>query len=213
LLNVKQIVTGKWKENCYIISCLNSDALIIDPGGEEKNIVKYIKEKNLNVYAILNTHAHYDHLGAVKSLKDRYKVPFYLHSKDETLLRFANLYVKVFEGVGLIQIPQVDYFYDQINAQYNIEDFSIQILSTPGHTCGSVCIQIENCLFTGDTLFRGKIGRTDLPGGNEQSLIESMQTISKLPKDLIIYPGHGKRSTIGNEFKYNLDFTTALLWA
>jgi len=123
------------------------------------------------------------------------------------------LYVKIFEGTDFINIPEVDYYYDQIETQNNIEDFSIQVLFTPGHTWGSVCLLIENCLFSGDTLFNEKIGRIDLPGGDEQSLKKSLKTIAKLPKHICIYPGHGTTSTIKNELKYNKTFIQALEWA
>ena len=209
-INIKQIANGKWKENCYVVSNLNSDALIIDPGDAEKSIVNYIKGKMLNVCAILNTHAHYDHVGAISKLKDEFSIPLFLHSKDEKLLKSANLYAKIFDGIGPIIIPTVDYYFDQIDIQDYLASFSIKVLFTPGHTWGSVCILIEDCLFTGDTLLNGKIGRIDLPGGDEQALRESLKTISKLPKHISIYPGHGTSSTIGNELKYNKNFIQAL---
>jgi hydroxyacylglutathione hydrolase len=133
-----------------------------------------------------------------------------LHSKDEKLLKSSNLYVKVFEGKDYIKIPKVDFFYDQIENKINIVDFSIQVLFTPGHTYGSVCLLIQNYLFTGDTLLKGKIGRTDLPGGNEDVLKKSLKTISKLPKHISIYAGHGASSTIKKELNYNQDFIETL---
>ena len=184
--------------------------MIIDPGGDEKNITNCILENNSNVCAIINTHAHYDHIGAVNYLKNKYSVPFYLHSKDEKLLQSANFYMKVFEGTNYIKIPEVDFFIDHMENLINIANFSIEILFTPGHTYGSVCLLIENCLFTGDTLFKGEIGRTDLPGGNEDILKKSLKTISMLPKYISIYAGHGAPSTIEEELKHNRNFIQAL---
>ena len=209
-INIKQIPTGKWKENCYIISKSIGDALIIDPGDDKQKIAKYLDNNDFNVSAILNTHAHYDHIGAVKYLKDKYHLPFFLHSADERLLRSANLYVKIFDGTDLIGIPSVDYFYDQSNVQDVIKRFSIEVIFTPGHTQGSVCLLIDGCLFTGDTLLNEKIGRTDLPGGNKQVLKESLKIISKMPSHINIYPGHGSSSTIGYELKNNSSFIQAL---
>ena len=100
-INIKNIPNGKWKENCYVVSNLNSDALIIDPGGAVKSIVNFIKDKNLNVRAILNTHAHYDHVGAINKLKDEFSIPLFLHSKDDKLLKDANLYARIFESTTL----------------------------------------------------------------------------------------------------------------
>ena len=209
-INIKLIPTGKWKENCYIISNSTGDALIIDPGDDKQIIEKYIDNNDLKVSAILNTHAHYDHIGAVKYLKDKYHSLFFLYSADERLLRSANLYVKLFDGSGLIKIPSVDYFYDQSNVQDVIKRFSIEVIFTPGHTQGSVCLLIDGYLFTGDTLLNEKIGRTDLPGGNEQDLKESLKIISKMPSHINIYPGHGSSSTIGYELKNNSSFIQAL---
>ena len=209
-INIKLIPTGKWKENCYIISNSIGDALIIDPGDDKQKIEKYLDSNDFNVSAILNTHAHYDHIGAVKYLKDKYHIPFFLHSADEKLLKTANLYIKLFDGLGLIKIPSVDYFYDQYNVQDVIDSFKVEVIFTPGHTQGSVCLFIDDCLFTGDTLLNGKIGRTDLPGGNEQVLNESLKIISKMPNQTNIYPGHGTSSTVGYELQYNNKFIQAI---
>ena len=184
--------------------------MIIDPGGDEENIIKFIEDNNLNAVAILNTHAHYDHIGGINKLKDVYSIPLLLHSKDEKLLKSANLYATIFEGIGPIKIPDIDYFFDQIDIQDYIKGFSIKVLFTPGHTWGSVCLLIEDCLFTGDTLFNGDIGRVDLPGGNKQVLNKSLKIISKIPKDTNIYPGHGTVSTVRHELKYNIKFIKAI---
>ena len=124
-MNIKQIPTGKWKENCYIISKSTGEAIIIDPGDDKHKIVKYLDGNDFKVSAILNTHAHYDHIGAVKYLKDKYYSPFFLHSADEKLLRSANLYVKLFDGTDLIGIPSVDYFYDKSNVQLRMYTLSL----------------------------------------------------------------------------------------
>ena len=133
-----------------------------------------------------------------------------MHSADEKLLRTANLYIKLFEGSDFIKIPKVDYFYDQYNVQDVIANFKVEVIFTPGHTQGSVCLYIDDCLFTGDTLLSGKIGRTDLPGGDLRVLNESLKIISKMPTDINIYPGHGSSSTIGYELKNNNSFIQAL---
>ena len=209
-INIKQIPNGKWKENCYVVSNVKNNAFIIDPGSDEKNIINFIKDNNLIVGAILNTHAHYDHVGAIKKLKDEFSIPLFLHSKDEKLLKTANLYAKLFDGIGPITIPTVDYYFDQIDTQDYVAGFSIKVLFTPGHTWGSVCLLIGDCLFTGDTLLNGKIGRIDLPGGDKQALNKSLQIISKLSKQTNIYPGHGTSSKIGHQLKHNNSFIQAL---
>ena len=209
-LYIKRIITGKWKENCYIVRNSRKKAIIIDPGSDYNSINKIICNMKIELIAILNTHAHFDHIGCVSRLKDRYNMPFYLHSNDDKLLQSANLYISIFNGNGYIKVPKIDFFYDKTNISNNITDFNINIIHTPGHTYGSVCLLIEDVLFTGDTLFRGKIGRTDLPGGNKSLLNESLKKISKLPENLKIYPGHGCRSTIRYELLKNEEFKEAV---
>lgn len=212
-MHIRKIVTGKWKENCYIVNSFNNDAIIIDPGSDEECIVNFIEGNRLNIIAILNTHAHYDHIGAVNDLKNKLSIPFFLHSKDQKLLKYANLYTKVFEGDNRISIPTVDYYFDQIGMTIQLGEFSVQVFSTPGHTEGSVCFQIENYLFTGDTLLNGKVGRVDLPGGDEATLNKSLKIISELPVNIIVYPGHGESTSLSSELKYNKEFIEATQWA
>ena len=209
-INIEQIPNGKWKENCYIVSNYTNYALIIDPGSDEKKIIDFIENNNLTPIAIINTHAHYDHVGAIKKLKDKFSIPLFLHSEDEKLLKTANLYSVLFEGPGLIKIPEIEYYFDKIDIKDYIEGFLIKIIYTPGHTCGSVCFLIENNLFTGDTLLKGEIGRIDLPGGDESELNSSLKALAELPENINIYPGHGKPSTIGHELKNNKNFIKAI---
>ena len=206
MLNIKTIKTGKWRENCYIVNNFSKNGLIIDPGDNYDKITEYISENNINVLAIINTHAHYDHIGVVSILKKTLEIPFYLHSKDNRLLKSANLYKTLFEGEQSITVPSVDHFLDDCNQPLIFNDIKVTVIETRGHTEGSVCFQIENCLFTGDTLFEKDIGRVDLPGGNKAELVESLKQLSKLPGSLKLYPGHGNSSTmqyvLGNNKKF-----------
>ena len=197
MLNIKTIKTGKWRENCYIVYDLSKSGFIIDPGDNYNEIIKYINNYNINVLAIVNTHAHYDHISAVSTLKDTLEVPFYLHSKDKRLLKSANLYRILFEGEQTITIPSIDHFLDECNESLIFNNIEVKVIETPGHTEGSVCFQIDNFLFTGDTLFEKDIGRVDLPGGNKEQLIESLKKISELPTSLKLYPGHGNSTILG----------------
>ena len=198
---IKQIPNGIWRENCYVVSNETKGALIIDPGSDHLAIQYYCDLNKLQVHAILNTHGHYDHIGAIKYLKNKYNIPLYMHSKDSRLVRSANLYKQLFEGEEIINIPTIDYFIDEINNPIKIGDFLIDFISTPGHTSGSVCILIKDCLFTGDTLLKGKVGRVDLPGGDPVLLKKSLIAISKLSNKNKIFPGHGKSSTIKKELE------------
>ena len=203
---IEQIPTGKWKENCYIVHNQDNDAVIIDPGANAKKIIQYVSIHRLNILAILNTHAHYDHVGAVAELKEEYSSPFILHSKDRKLLKTANMYATIFENSKPIMIPEIEHYFDMIKIEDYIKGFTISVIHTPGHTCGSVCIRISDCLFTGDTIFNGDIGRTDLPGGDQVSLNESLKLISNLTWQLRLFPGHGVETTLENELKHNKRF-------
>lgn len=212
MIFIEKIITGKWKENCYIIYDINKYSFIIDPGSNSDQIINLIKSKNLKVLAILNTHGHYDHIGAVKKLKDKFSIPFFLCFKDQRLLEHANLYLVFFLGAEFIQIPKVDYYFDKIRLPVKLANFSIKVLFTPGHTEGSVCFHVEDFIFTGDTLLKGKIGRIDLPGGDGHTMKKSLKIISKLPPKIIIYPGHGESTMLSNELKYNNEFIEVIQW-
>lgn len=206
---IKCIVNGRWQENCYLVS-ENKNMVIIDPGGNVEQIIEQVIENECKVLAVINTHGHFDHIGAVADLVDKYKCPFYLHSKDARLLRSANLYMNLFAGEKPVRIPSVDFFLDKISCPLIFDNFSINVLFTPGHTDGSVCFLIGDHLFTGDTLLKGNIGRVDLPGGDKVKLKTSLLNISDMPKELLIYPGHGESSSIAEELILNNSFICLL---
>ena len=134
-----------------------------------------------------------------------------MHSEDKKLLKSANLYKEIFEGDHFVKIPQVDRYFDQIKNPVQLGNFTINVVYTPGHTDGSVCLLVKDMIFTGDTLFKGNIGRVDLPGGDKKNLLNSLIKISKLSKDLKVFPGHGKTTTIGHELANNKKFSEILL--
>lgn len=205
-ISIHRIVNGKWAENCYIVSNRHNQALIIDPGGNLNLMCDYLKDNNLSLSAIINTHGHFDHVVSVADLVKKYQCPFYLHSKDERLLKSANLYMTLFEGEEKIGIPLVDFYLDKMNLPLIIDNFEIQVLFSPGHTEGSVCFLIENALFTGDTLLKNTIGRIDLPGANKEKLSKSLQILSRLNGSLEVYPGHGENTTLERELSFNERF-------
>lgn len=179
---VKKIVVGVLETNCYVVS-KDDECLVIDPGDEFKKIDKAIE--NLKVRGILLTHSHPDHVQATKAIREKYNCDVYVHEIEAKFLDF-KIGVKFLEE-GLLTCG----------------NFNLQIFHTPGHTPGSICILIDKKLFCGDTLFCGSVGRTDLPGGDMGQLINSVNRISKLEKDIKIYPGHGPISTIGAEIEHN----------
>ena len=199
-IRVNTFVNGRWKQNCYVACCENGNALVIDPGSQADDLIAWIDKNQWNVCAILNTHGHFDHIGAVAAVQQRYSAPFYLHRADERLMQRANLYRMVFEARDPVKIPTLSQDISALPQEFEAGPFKVEWFATPGHTEGSVCLKIENKLFSGDTLMRNAIGRTDLPGGNREQLIASVRKMASLPGDTVVYGGHGESTTITAEF-------------
>ncbi len=202
--------SNKWNQNCYLIINEKQETLIIDPGEGTKGITSFIKNNELKPLGILNTHAHFDHIFSVKELQNRLCVNFYLHSKDLKLLKRANLYGTVFNSTELIKIPEVDFYIDNLTRPLQLGNFNIEFLHTPGHTDGSICLLIDDYLFTGDVLFKNEIGRIDLPGGDNNKMNKSLKLLAQLSPHLKIYPGHGESTMMEDELKSNSKFIAAI---
>ena len=167
---------------------------LIDPGSEFKRIKEYIVKNNIKLDFIINTHGHYDHLGAVADLVREFKVPFYMHEKEEEIIADPkkNLSSSFSSNELLLQTCSL------ISGEIidNFLNLGIKIMNFAGHTPGSIIIKIDDNLFTGDILFKGSIGRTDLPGGSSRKMNNSLKTIKSFDKNLKIFPGHGPESTM-----------------
>jgi glyoxylase-like metal-dependent hydrolase (beta-lactamase superfamily II) len=199
-LQVTQFVNGRWRQNCYIVANGNGDALIVDPGSQAEEIAGLVKQNHWQIHAILNTHGHYDHVGAVALLKDRYAAPFYLHGADGQLLKRVNLYRMLFESPEAIKVPAITHDISELPAVFEVGPFSVSWIATPGHTEGSVCLLLGGVLFSGDTLMHDAVGRTDLPGGSREQLLASVRKLMDLPRETVVCGGHGPQSTLGAEF-------------
>lgn len=204
-LNIKMLVTGLFQTNCYIIRNEN-EAVIIDPGDDAEEIIRACED--LDVRYILLTHAHVDHVGALKEVSEKLrnsrKTPkILMHKSDLFLLNTAPSMARYF-GYEIEPPPEPSDFIDD-GEEITIGDLSIKAIHTPGHSPGGMSYlftdeQGKYHLFTGDVLFAGSIGRTDLPGGNYRQLIHSIKTkLLVLPSETIVYPGHGPTTTIGVE--------------
>lgn len=202
-LIVDKIVTGPFQENCFIVWNENqNEAILIDPGDEHQLIIDQIEEKNLTPIAILNTHAHLDHIGAVSKLKETYNIPFYIHKEERVILDSYESSCEMF-GLPIKEKPKVDKWLDS-EKKLRLGGFSIIIINTPGHTPGGICYEIENHIFVGDTLFLGSVGRTDLPGGNWDTLQKSLiHLISIVDHDKTIHSGHGNDTKLNHELISN----------
>jgi len=202
-MKIEHAQVGPLMVNCYFIS--EGDKLIIvDPGGSEEIIDDYIKSNKLKPVMIVNTHGHFDHIGAVQYLRKKYDIPFLIHKDDEFLLKMATSSAALF-GLPPVETPEVD---------RNIEDgetvsesgIDIDIIHTPGHSPGGVCLYIksEKVLITGDTLFARSVGRSDFPYADHGALIKNIKNkIMLLDDDVSVCPGHGEFSSISDEKLFN----------
>ena len=202
ILNVERVVTGPFQENSYLAwQDGTSSCLVIDPGDDPEKITQSIEHHDLNPIAIVNTHAHLDHIGGVSELKTHFNISFYLHHQEKPVL---DGYARdcAFFGMTPKETPEVDHWFG--NEDLSIGDFEIQLVETPGHTPGGTCLVVNNHVFTGDTIFAGSVGRTDLPGGNWNTLCNSLvKAMKEIPGDFILHPGHGPDTTLEQEMSQN----------
>jgi len=213
---IYQIVVGVCVTNCFLFCPNKNECIIIDPGGDEVEIISKIKALNLKPLGIALTHGHFDHIGALGKVKEYFlkknidleiaiqeEDNIYLGESGETVNKqFLNFFgfnqnKKYIDYMS--SIPQADIFLKENDILFNT---NIKIIETPGHTKGSICLysEKEKILFSGDTLFYRGIGRTDFPDGNQATIINSIKTkLFSLPDEITVYPGHGPTTTIGTE--------------
>ena len=201
------VVVGALETNCYLAYCEESRACaIIDPGAEPGKIVRAVAELELKPALILNTHGHVDHIGANREMKDKYGVPLYLHAADAAMLEDpGHLAINLLLGAQDSPAP------DRLLAdgdEIAVGRSSLRVVHTPGHTPGSVGFLGTGIYFSGDTLFRDGVGRTDLPGGSWKDLEKSIrERILVLPGETVVLPGHGPWTTVEQETLSNPFFT------
>ncbi|MDD2447053.1 MAG: MBL fold metallo-hydrolase [Tissierellia bacterium] len=204
-MNIYKITAGIYAVNCYIVySNKTKDTIVIDPGGDAGEIIKFIDENNLNLKYIVLTHGHGDHIGGVPELKSYYNVPLLIHEDDVELLIDCNKNLSNMMAMGCIEMhPDAELKHNDV---IEFGDINAQVLHTPGHTKGGISLKIANNVISGDTLFNSSIGRSDLYGGNTETLIDSIKSqLMTLPEDTIVLPGHGLPTSIKFE-KYNNPF-------
>ncbi|GAA0482364.1 MBL fold metallo-hydrolase [Salinibacillus aidingensis] len=203
-MNVKQFSLGPLGTNCYILH-QDGKGLIIDPGAEANKVTQYLNEENIQPLAILLTHAHFDHIGAVEDLRRQFKLEVYLHEAEHNWLKDPMLNGSQLFGVTEpIRANAAEKAL--VPGVLSIGDFTLAVRHTPGHSPGSVSFLFEDegLVIAGDTLFQGGIGRTDLPHGNGEELLTSIKThLLSLPGDTIVYPGHGPQTTVEREKQTN----------
>lgn len=199
------VVVTEFMTNCFIVGDNSSnEAIVIDPGGEAHRILQEIENLGVDVKAVVNTHAHVDHIGALKEIKDSFDAEIMLHNLELPILQTASRMARLF-GVSIEQPPEPDRFLSE-GDQVNCGDITFTVIETPGHSPGGISLVTSDgkYCFAGDTLFAGSIGRTDLPGGDYHTLIQSIKTrLIPLGDDVKVLPGHGPATTMGTERRYN----------
>jgi len=193
---IETFTVGMLSTNCYVVNNPQTkEAIIIDPGldfpVEAQQVFEYIAKEKLKVKLILNTHGHQDHISGDAILQEKYNVPIYIHKFDASSL--GELEKNKFPAPVLLEDGSL----------INFGEESLQVMLTPGHTPGSICLIGEKLVFTGDTLFAGGIGRTDFPGGSIDDIRVSLQKLVHLPDYFLVYPGHGPSSIIIEEKRSN----------
>ena len=199
-MKIYTLPLGPVKANCYLL-VKEKHCLVIDPG-DRFDIDSFLESQSLSLDAILLTHAHFDHIGGVDAILKKHNVPLYIHESELTFLNDSSLnasmsfYQEIVCRHTAIPLPP---------KELHIGPFEIEILHTPGHSCGSCCFMIEGNLFSGDTLFQGSIGRMDLPTGSVIQMKESLKKLSQLEDSIAVYPGHGPNTSIAQEKRWNYE--------
>ncbi len=208
MIHIKTFVFNPFSENTYIIYDDSLIGVVIDPGCYEKEekeeLDTFIKSKNLTIKYLLNTHAHIDHVLGNYHVKEKYKVPLLMHKKDEPVLKAVKSYAPNYGFANYTEAVPDQFLEEGDEVVFGTSKFTVLFL--PGHAPGHIGFyhKDEKILISGDVLFRASIGRTDLPGGYHETLINSIQQkLFKLPDDVVVYPGHGPTTTLGEEKQSN----------
>ncbi len=185
-MKLHRLTVGPLQTNCYLVADESGACAVIDPGDEPEKILAYAREHGLRICAVLLTHGHFDHVGGVRAIAQATACPVWMHEKDLTLRTAMT-----------VAAPYYTDFYAE-GDEVAVGSLRFLVMETPGHTPGSVCLLCENTLFTGDTLFAGSCGRTDL-GGNAQDMRRSLARLAAIRENYTVCPGHGAGSTLEAE--------------
>ena len=201
----ESLAVGPLSVNCYIVACEKSrEGIVVDPGGDVELIVRIVQQHGLKIHTIINTHGHFDHLGGNRQALAAFGARLLIHQADAPMLSMSAEVARKY-GMQGENSPEADaYLVDGMDILFGT--CRLKVFHTPGHTQGGCCLYFEEerKVITGDTLFADSIGRTDLPGGSHEQLLESIRSkLFTLPDDVIAYPGHGPQTTIGHERSCN----------
>lgn len=199
------VVVGHLEVNCFILGCEKTrEGIVVDAGADAARIMEVIERRGLSIAQVINTHGHFDHVGANRTILERFGARLLIHAADAPMLERAADVARAY-GMPGENSPQPDAFLTE-GMEITFGACRMKVLHTPGHTQGGCCLYLEaeKKIITGDTLFADSIGRTDLPGGSHEQLLTSIRTkLFTLPDDVVAYPGHGPHTTIGHEKRNN----------
>ena len=200
MIKIHTLMLGAYQTNCYIVHDeAAKTCAVIDPGFTPERVLEYVDKLGLSVEAILLTHGHFDHVGGVEALVKETNCALWMRESDYT--QFKNPQNDFFYPIHDCDFTEVRFCEDE--EQIHAGGLTFTALETPGHTWGSVCYVCENAMFSGDTLFAGSCGRTDLPGGDWQTIMLSLERLAELEGDYNVYPGHGESTTLDRERNTN----------
>lgn len=201
----ESLVVGPLGVNCFILGCETTrEGIIVDAGDDAGSIIAMAERFGLIISQVISTHGHFDHVGANRAVMEHFKAPLLIHAADAPMLGRAADVARAY-GLQGDNSPEPEQFLTD-GMEISFGSCRLTVLHTPGHTPGGCCLYLadEKTVITGDTLFADSIGRTDLPGGSHQQLLESIRTkLFTLPDDITAYPGHGPETTIGHEKRHN----------
>ena len=195
---IKKLTVGPLESNCYLVADEETrEGIIVDPGEEGERILRAVTQEGIVPRYLVNTHGHIDHIGANGYLKGKIEgIKLGIHEADARMLINANENLSNFAGGGIAS-PPADFFLKE-GDEITLGKMHLQVIHTPGHTPGGICLLGKRKILTGDTLFANSVGRTDLPGGSMELLMKSLrEKLMVLPEETVVYPGHGELSTIG----------------
>jgi hydroxyacylglutathione hydrolase len=202
---IEQLVVGSFAANCYIVgSSSTNKGMIVDPGADAANILRAVHRMGLSISWIVITHAHVDHVGAIREVKEKTGARFAFHEAEKGMVFAAPIRMLTALGITPVKSPPQPDRLLKDGDSIDIDGLHFEVLHTPGHSSGGICLLGHGVVFSGDTLFRFGIGRTDFPGCSHERLIRSIHDkLMILPDETVVYPGHGPATTIGDERRGN----------